>query len=74
MIQETRRWDDNKESSHAMRSKEDAKGLPLFPGSGSSANPYLLMHGFKRSVKSQPELREEKLDFVISRNYELIRL
>ena len=25
VVQETRRWDDNKESSHAMRSKEDAK-------------------------------------------------
>ena len=24
VVQETRRWDDNKESSHAMRSKEDA--------------------------------------------------
>ena len=25
VVQETRRWDDNKESSHAMRSKEDAR-------------------------------------------------
>ena len=25
VIQETRRWDDNKEASHAMRSKEDAR-------------------------------------------------
>ena len=25
IVQETRRWDDNKESSHAMRSKEDAQ-------------------------------------------------
>ena len=31
VIQETRRWDDNKESSHAMRSKEDAKDYRYFP-------------------------------------------
>lgn len=31
MIQETRRWDDNKESSHAMRSKEDAQDYRYFP-------------------------------------------
>ena len=29
--QETRRWDDNKESSRAMRSKEDAKDYRYFP-------------------------------------------
>ena len=40
VTQETRRWDDNKESSHAMRSKEDAKDYRYFPGSGSSADPY----------------------------------
>ena len=31
VTQETRRWDDNKESSHAMRSKEDAKDYRYFP-------------------------------------------
>ena len=31
VIQETRRWDDNKESSHAMRSKEDARDYRYFP-------------------------------------------
>ena len=31
VVQETRRWDDNKESSHAMRSKEDAKDYRYFP-------------------------------------------
>ena len=31
VIQETRRWDDNKESSYAMRSKEDARDYRYFP-------------------------------------------
>ena len=31
VIRETRRWDDNKESSHAMRSKEDAQDYRYFP-------------------------------------------
>lgn len=31
IIQETRRWDDNKETSYAMRSKEDAQDYRYFP-------------------------------------------
>ena len=31
VVQETRRWDDNKEASHAMRSKEDARDYRYFP-------------------------------------------
>ena len=31
VIQETSRWDDNKECSHAMRSKEDAQDYRYFP-------------------------------------------
>ena len=34
VVQETRRWDDNKESSHAMRSKEDAQDYRYFPDPG----------------------------------------
>lgn len=59
VVQETRRWDDNKESSHAMRSKEDAKDYRYFP------DPDLLpVHisdeWIARLKASQPELREEK--------------
>ena len=31
VVQETRRWDDNTEASHAMRSKEDAQDYRYFP-------------------------------------------
>lgn len=31
VVQETRRWDDNKEYSYAMRSKEDAQDYRYFP-------------------------------------------
>ena len=31
VIQETRRWDDTKEYSYAMRSKEDAQDYQIFP-------------------------------------------
>ena len=38
VVQETRRWDDNKESSHAMRSKRGCAGLQIFPGARPRAN------------------------------------
>ena len=31
VVQETRRWDDNKEYSYPMRSKEDAQDYRYFP-------------------------------------------
>ena len=40
VIQETRRWDDNKEYSYAMRSKGGCPGLPLFSRSGSASRFY----------------------------------
>ncbi len=59
VIQETRRWDDNKEASFAMRSKEDAKDYRYFP------DPDLVPvrisdEWIERLKESQPELREEK--------------
>ncbi len=57
--QETRRWDDNKESSRAMRSKEDAKDYRYFPDPDL---PELSIdrQWIDRIRKSLPEMREEK--------------
>lgn len=40
VVQETRRWDDNKEYSCVMRSKEDAKDYRYFPDSRSAAGAH----------------------------------
>lgn len=59
VIQETRRWDDNKESSHAMRSKEDAQDYRYFPE--PDLVPVLISDEWIASVKAaQPEFRDEK--------------
>ncbi|HIY18247.1 MAG TPA: Asp-tRNA(Asn)/Glu-tRNA(Gln) amidotransferase subunit GatB [Candidatus Blautia avistercoris] len=59
VIQETRRWDDNKESSRAMRSKEDAKDYRYFPD--PDLPPVLVSEEWIAQIKSrQPQLREEK--------------
>ena len=59
VIQETRRWDDNKESSHAMRSKEDAKDYRYFPD--PDLPPIHISDAWIDEIRSsQPELREEK--------------
>ncbi|MEY8337011.1 Asp-tRNA(Asn)/Glu-tRNA(Gln) amidotransferase subunit GatB [Lachnospiraceae bacterium 62-35] len=61
VIQETRRWDDNKEVSHAMRSKEDAKDYRYFPD--PDLPPILINEEWIQSIKSmQPELREERAE------------
>ncbi len=60
VIQETRRWDDNKESSHAMRSKEDAKDYRYFPD--PDLPPVVISDEWIESIKArQPELRTEKM-------------
>ena len=60
VIQETRRWDDNKESSHAMRPKEDAQDYRYFPD--PDLVPVWISDEWIERVKAaQPELRTEKL-------------
>ena len=60
VIQETRRWDYNKESSHAMRSKEDAQDYRYFPE--PDLVPVVISDEWIERVKArQPEMRDEKL-------------
>lgn len=60
VIQETRRWDDNKESSKAMRSKEDARDYRYFPD--PDLVPVVISDEWIARVKArQPELRTEKI-------------
>lgn len=60
VVQETRRWDDNKESSHAMRSKEDAQDYRYFPD--PDLVPVMISDQWIAEIKAaQPELRTEKL-------------
>lgn len=59
VTQETRRWDDNKDASFAMRSKEDAQDYRYFP------EPDLLPieisdEWIQRTVDNMPELPEAK--------------
>ena len=61
VVQETRRWDDNKESSYAMRSKEDAQDYRYFPE--PDLVPIVISDEWIKAVKArQPELRPEKLE------------
>lgn len=65
VIQETRRWDDTKEYSYAMRSKEDAQDYRYFP------DPDLVLiiisDEWMAEVKSkEPEFRDEKMARYIS--------
>lgn len=60
VIQETRRWDDNKDTSFAMRSKEDAQDYRYFPEPDLA--PIEISDEWLLAVKSrQPELRDEKM-------------
>ena len=60
VVQETRRWDDNKESSRAMRSKEDAKDYRYFPD--PDLLPVTISDAWIQEIKDrQPELKTEKM-------------
>ncbi len=60
VVQETRRWDDNKEYSYAMRSKEDAQDYRYFPE--PDLVPIVIDEAWIEKIKMmQPELRDEKL-------------
>lgn len=60
VMQETRRWDDNKGESYAMRSKEDAQDYRYFPD--PDLVPVAIDEDFlKRIREKQPEFREEKM-------------
>ena len=60
VVQETRRWDDNKEHSYAMRSKEDAQDYRYFPE--PDLVPVVISDEWIERVKArQPEMRDEKL-------------
>ena len=61
VVQETRRWDDNKEYSYAMRSKEDAQDYRYFPD--PDLVPVIISDEWIDQVRArQPELRTEKLE------------
>ena len=61
VVQETRRWDDNKESSHAMRSKEAAQDYRYFPE--PDLVPIVISDEWIAEIKArQPEFRTEKLE------------
>lgn len=60
VIQETRRWDDNKGESYAMRSKEDAKDYRYFPD--PDLPPIVIDKAWLEEMKkAQPEFRPEKI-------------
>ncbi|MCI8431638.1 MAG: Asp-tRNA(Asn)/Glu-tRNA(Gln) amidotransferase subunit GatB [Lachnospiraceae bacterium] len=59
VVQETRRWDEAKEVSYSMRSKEDAQDYRYFPD--PDLTPVCISEEFLEEIKSrQPELPSEK--------------
>ena len=61
VIQETRRWDDNKEYSYPMRSKEDAQDYRYFPD--PDLTPIVISDEWIRQIKErEPEFQEAKAD------------
>ena len=60
VVQETRRWDDAKETSNAMRSKEDAQDYRYFPD--PDLTPISISDEFLEEIRGrQPEFRTEKM-------------
>ncbi len=60
VVQETRRWDEAKNTSYAMRSKEDARDYRYFPD--PDLVPVSISEEFLDEIRSrQPELRTEKM-------------
>ena len=59
VVQETRRWDDTKGYSYAMRSKEDAQDYRYFPD--PDLVPIIISEEWMEEIRAkQPELRTEK--------------
>ena len=60
VVQETRRWDDNKAYSYAMRSKEDAQDYRYFPD--PDLVPLRISDEWLEQIRSrQPEFKTEKM-------------
>jgi aspartyl-tRNA(Asn)/glutamyl-tRNA(Gln) amidotransferase subunit B len=60
VVQETRRWDDAKETSYAMRSKEDAQDYRYFPD--PDLVPIIVSDELLEEIRGrQPEFRTEKI-------------
>ena len=61
VVQETRRWDEDKAVSYTMRSKEDAKDYRYFPDP-DLVSVQIDAEWIERIRKNQPELRPEKME------------
>ena len=60
VVQETRRWDDTKEASYAMRSKEDAQDYRYFPD--PDLVPIVVSDEWLEEIRAaQPEFKAEKM-------------
>ncbi len=60
VVQETRRWDDTKECSYTMRSKEDAQDYRYFPE--PDLVPVVISNEWIAQIRAnQPEFRTEKM-------------
>ena len=69
VVQETRRWDDTKEYSYSMRSKEDAQDYRYFPE--PDLVPIVISDEWIKDIEEkQPEFRDEKM-IRYAREYEL---